>query len=208
MSDTSPLAGYGVFYSSAGGQYGEYGQPLEITVVLLFNTAPADYSPSADALAATVSWGDGATSPLTLASQGLVLVGQPYEIDGAGVPAWSATATHHYRTSGTYTLNVSGGAGSLVVPATYTANAPALDPFASEEPSPLTPFANGSVVVPNDNADLLQVAQGLYVPVGFVKVTTVGGSVLVLPAANFIWNVRVSRVWQTGTSSAGVLAFW
>lgn len=80
------------------------------------------------------------------------------------------------------------------------------DSFAGRTRTPQDPAATIFDIAPNDTADLEQVTTALNVATpGTVQVTTVDGSVgslTIQPGHPF--PVRVTRVWQTGTSATGI----
>ena len=68
-----------------------------------------------------------------------------------------------------------------------------------------------AVAVPSDTEDLAWITRRLEVAVsGTVKVTTEEGDVVTLPAMEdgHIFHVRVSRVWDTGTTATGILVVY
>lgn len=61
-------------------------------------------------------------------------------------------------------------------------------------------------ITPNDAADLAQITTALNVETpGAVRVTTADGSVATLSVhPGHVMPVRVTRVWQTGTTATGI----
>jgi hypothetical protein len=75
----------------------------------------------------------------------------------------------------------------------------------------VAPLTAAQTVSPSDSLDLDQVSRALYVGTsGNVKVTMKsGGTVTLAGLAAGLWHpVRVSRIWATGTTAAGILAGW
>lgn len=73
------------------------------------------------------------------------------------------------------------------------------------------PAYDAAAVTPNDAADLPRVpARGLYVGVsGDVKVDMQGGGTVVFKAVPVgVLNVRVTRVYATGTAATNILALY
>lgn len=79
--------------------------------------------------------------------------------------------------------------------------------FQSGLESPATHIAN---VTPNDANDLPVASRALNVATaGSVRVTTVGGDTGdVYIAAGVPFPVRVTRVWSTGTTAAGIVVMY
>jgi hypothetical protein len=65
-------------------------------------------------------------------------------------------------------------------------------------------------VTPDDGADLQTASRALNVAQsGFVRITTVEGQTAsVHIAAGIAFPVRVTRVWQTGTTATGIVALY
>lgn len=71
------------------------------------------------------------------------------------------------------------------------------------------PATDAAVVTPSDTEDLVAVPRALVVN-GPVKVTTRDGTTLVLPdLGNWQWDLRVSRVFATGgTTATSIVALY
>lgn len=80
------------------------------------------------------------------------------------------------------------------------------DTFASQIRSMSDPAITVFEIVPDDSADLPLVTLALNVAsVGTVRVTTADGSISdVTVNPGQVFPLRVSRVWQTGTSATGI----
>lgn len=70
------------------------------------------------------------------------------------------------------------------------------------------PITGCYTVTPNDTTDLQEVPISLYIGgAGALKVTMLDDSVVVYPAITAgRHNLRVKRVWATGTSATGIVA--
>lgn len=70
------------------------------------------------------------------------------------------------------------------------------------------PITGCFAITPNDTTDLQEVPISIYVGgAGTLKVTMYDGSVVAYPAiAAGRHNLRVKRVWATGTSATGLIA--
>lgn len=79
--------------------------------------------------------------------------------------------------------------------------------FSSGLESPATHLLS---VTPDDGADLPVASRGINVGTsGAVRVTTVGGTTeTVYVAAGSAFPLRVSRIWQTGTTAANIVAMY
>ena len=79
--------------------------------------------------------------------------------------------------------------------------------FTGSLESPATDLAE---VTPNDTSDLTSVSRALNVSGdGTVRVTTLDGTTAtVYIAAGITFPLRVTRVWQTGTTASGIVAMW
>ena len=84
------------------------------------------------------------------------------------------------------------------------------DTFSSHAESLNTPPSHLLAVTPNDATDLPFASRGLNVAqAGTVRVTTVGGSTATVSiAAGIVLPIRVTRVWATGTTAAGIVAMY
>lgn len=72
-----------------------------------------------------------------------------------------------------------------------------------------SPGQHAAVVTPNDSADLATFARALIIGVaGNVKVDTVGGETVMIPAVAGVLPVRVRRVYSTDTTASGIVAIW
>lgn len=71
-----------------------------------------------------------------------------------------------------------------------------------------SPADNGTVITPSDSTDLAYVSRAIVLgTAGALKVTFLGGNVTTLPAqaAGYLWPIRVSRVWATGTTATDIV---
>ena len=67
------------------------------------------------------------------------------------------------------------------------------------------PWVDAFTITPDDNADLSIVPRCLLIgTAGDVKVTTLVGTVIILPLPAGYNPGRVKRVWATGTTASGV----
>lgn len=87
---------------------------------------------------------------------------------------------------------------------------PTTDQFPNYHPTPVSPAAALSPVVPNDGADFAQVTVGLNVATpGVVRVTTLAGDIGdITVAAGVFFPIRATRVWETGTTATGICGFF
>jgi hypothetical protein len=77
--------------------------------------------------------------------------------------------------------------------------------------SALKGYARAALIVPNDAADLSDVCQAVWVGgAGTLKVTMVSGDVVTLSGivAGTLLQLRVKRVWATGTTATLLHALW
>lgn len=73
------------------------------------------------------------------------------------------------------------------------------------------PAAHLEAITPNDAADLTFATRAIWVgTAGDVKVTTVGGETVTIPnvPSGTRLDVRVARVWATGTDATDLVAMW
>jgi hypothetical protein len=75
------------------------------------------------------------------------------------------------------------------------------------------PAQRVAVVTPDDANDLPAVTRFVSLAVaGAVKVTTRGGDTVVIPSGALMAGVQhrleVTRVWATGTTATGIVAYW
>ena len=84
------------------------------------------------------------------------------------------------------------------------------DAFAHYSPSLDGPAAHGSVVVPNDSADLATASRALWIGEGGnLSVTLVGGETLTFIGLTAGWHpLRVIRIHATGTTAGSMIAVW
>ena len=172
--------------------------PLTLAGVLWLSWAQwtdADVAPESD-VDVTVSWGDGQSQVVTLPT----------------ASPWSAELSHTYAAAGTYTVTASGSAGPTAGPPyAYAATLPpvaAVDAFPETVSSLLSPFAKAANVTPDDLNDLPTVSRGIEISGGTARVTTAGGSVVILTAGEpRMLPLRVRRVWSTGTTGS-VVVLW
>lgn len=79
--------------------------------------------------------------------------------------------------------------------------------------SDISPALTLALVVPADGADLAKATKGLSFGVaGDLKVTTAGGATVTILsgslAAGVIHPICVRRVWATGTTATGIVAYY
>ena len=91
--------------------------------------------------------------------------------------------------------------------------AAALDNYSQFTPELNSPAVHAALVTPNDTTDLTTVSRYVAISaVGTLKVTTMGGDTVTIPsgalAAGQMFPLRVSRVWASGTTATGIVAFW
>ena len=87
------------------------------------------------------------------------------------------------------------------------------DTFASHSAGLESPAENLAAVTPNDSTDLAFSSRALLVGgSGTLRVTTVGGQTVTLPAtvvtAGVQLSLRVKRVHSTGTTATDIYAVW
>lgn len=82
------------------------------------------------------------------------------------------------------------------------------DKFASYPHAPGNPATTIIEIDPNDATDLPEVSAALNVATpGTVRVTTKAGTTgTIFIAAGVVFPIRVTRVWETGTSATGICA--
>lgn len=79
-------------------------------------------------------------------------------------------------------------------------------------PGLTAPHVRCALVTPADGSDLPFLTRGLSIAgAGAVRVTTAAGDTVTIPsgalAAGVVHPLRVSRVWSTGTTATGIVAF-
>jgi hypothetical protein len=86
----------------------------------------------------------------------------------------------------------------------------AIDAQASFPQDQDVPALHAAVVTPSNTVDLTYVSRALVIgTAGDVKVTTLGGETVTLPAVPAgILPLRVTRVFATGTTAASISALW
>jgi hypothetical protein len=73
----------------------------------------------------------------------------------------------------------------------------------------VAPVTHGAVVTPDDATDLTTASRAILVgTAGDIKLTTVGGSTLTAAFTAGWHPVCASRIWSTGTTAAGISAWW
>lgn len=83
------------------------------------------------------------------------------------------------------------------------------DPFSAQPDNLSSPCSHLVAVTPNDAVDLDVPSRGLWVGTqGDLKVTSLAGEIVTLPAALGLLPIRVRRVWASGTQAAGIVAMW
>ena len=73
-----------------------------------------------------------------------------------------------------------------------------------------SPATRLTAVVPDDGADLAHASRAINAAgAGLVRVTTLGGdTATVFVAAGIAFPLRVSRIWQTGTTATGIVVLY
>ena len=88
------------------------------------------------------------------------------------------------------------------------------DKFAQTERGILAPYTRAVTITPSDSTDLTETPRALQIHAGTgstpVKVTMAGDSAAVTMnlQTGYIFPLRVSRVWATGTSATTVIALY
>jgi hypothetical protein len=85
------------------------------------------------------------------------------------------------------------------------------DDFEGQKHGLTAPAPHLALVSPSDTVDLPFVARALVIGgTGTVKVTTVGGETLILPALpdGYRLDARITRVWLTDTTATDIVAMW
>lgn len=87
------------------------------------------------------------------------------------------------------------------------------DDFVSMQTGLDSPGSHIALVTPNDSTDLVKASRGLLIGgSGTLKVTTVGGETITIPAtcvpAGGVLPLRVARVWATGTTATDIHSIW
>jgi hypothetical protein len=88
----------------------------------------------------------------------------------------------------------------------------AVKQFASNQSGPGAPYQHAVLVTPSDTDDLANASTALLLSVdGALKVDTEGGETVVFPTGTFLVKtflpLRVTRVYSTGTTATGIVAF-
>jgi len=73
-----------------------------------------------------------------------------------------------------------------------------------------SPLTDAIQITPSDSSDLPTATRALYVGTsGDLRVTMLSGSVVTLTGAPVGWHpLRVTRVWQTGTTAPAICGGW
>lgn len=85
---------------------------------------------------------------------------------------------------------------------------PIFDSFKDIQPNLSGPVEGGFDISPSDTQDLVQVTRGVMVQTGGdLRVTLKSGDQVTLPALSpgVIYPLRVSRVWDSGTTATGLM---
>jgi hypothetical protein len=88
------------------------------------------------------------------------------------------------------------------------------DKFSQNERGVIAPYTRAVTITPSDSTDLAETPRALQIHAGTgstpVKVTMAGDSAAVTMnlQTGFIFPLRVSRVWATGTSATSVIALY
>lgn len=81
----------------------------------------------------------------------------------------------------------------------------ATDNFSTYQPGLADPATDAFAITPSDSVDLSVVPRALLIGVaGNVKVTTLGGTSLVLPLPAGYNPIRVTRVWAASLTASGI----
>ncbi|OWK34966.1 spike base protein, RCAP_Rcc01079 family [Fimbriiglobus ruber] len=88
----------------------------------------------------------------------------------------------------------------------------AVNNFASLAPSFIAPATHAQIVTPSDTVDLTYVTRFISITAaGAVAVTTQDGDTLTIPSGAILpgypFPIAVSRIFATGTTAAGIVAF-
>jgi hypothetical protein len=89
-----------------------------------------------------------------------------------------------------------------------------LDNFSNEAIGLTSPATNAVVITPSDTTDLANVTRAIHVTgtSGLVAVTTqgmtTGTSVQIYVGQGSLFPIRVTRIWATGTTAAGILSMY
>ena len=85
-----------------------------------------------------------------------------------------------------------------------------VDPHPNQAGAMSGPYSLGAAITKSDTNELANYSSAIYVGVsGDVKVTTIGGSVLVFKAAPVgLLQVRAKLVWSTGTTATDMVALY
>jgi len=86
-----------------------------------------------------------------------------------------------------------------------------MDDFEGQKHGLTSPALHLALVTPNNTQDLTFFARALIIGgSGTLKVTTVGGETLTLPALpdGYRLDARIRRVWATGTTATDIVAMW
>lgn len=72
------------------------------------------------------------------------------------------------------------------------------------------PVPHAAAVTPSDTVNLPEITTALYIGVaGNVQVTMMDGAVVLFSNFAAGWQpIRVSRVWNTGTTATNIIAVW
>lgn len=89
----------------------------------------------------------------------------------------------------------------------------AIDDYATLQPGLDSPLIHMAVVTPSDTLDLTDVTRSVYIgAAGALKVTTEGGETLTLAsgvlAVGVKHDLRLTRIWATGTTATPIVAAW
>ena len=85
-----------------------------------------------------------------------------------------------------------------------------VDKYSTLTASPIHPSGTAAAITPDDASDLPQVTVALNVAThGSVRVTTRDGSVTdVTIAPGYAFPLRVTRVWESGTTATGICGLY
>jgi hypothetical protein len=85
-------------------------------------------------------------------------------------------------------------------------------PFQSYQPAPGAPYQHAVLITPSDTDDLANASTAVLISVdGALKVDTEGGETVTFPTGTFLVKtflpLRVRRIYSTGTTATGIIAF-
>ena len=83
------------------------------------------------------------------------------------------------------------------------------DTFANNQPGLSSPLTGAISVTPDDATDLTTVSRAILVgTAGNIALTTLGGQTVTVAFTAGWHPVRLTRIWSTGTTAAGISAWY